>query len=313
MPLQLYAARAGDLIPYTRRVTQPPSERLLVGAYVGHPDSSAGSFAAANAAYGPLTIRRQFNANIPASFASSSSAGDVGNPWTTFLSVKADPAEVIAGDWDAQITALAASGPTDRDWFLTIWHEPENDTPAFQPAPSSPAFSGGAEQFVEMFVRFYGLVKAANAKVLCGPVHLGSAWKSGAPVTGGPGAVRYDADAWKVPPESADFYGVDTYNAKASSGRTTLATADNFQRWYSHFRGRGRPLLIPEFGRVVDPNDPTARPREIIASVEWAKNTSEFDMILYWDSDDPATGAWSLDAAGRDAWRTVAQQGRALT
>ncbi|MFE9099837.1 hypothetical protein [Actinomadura geliboluensis] len=312
MPLDLYAARDGRLVSYTGRVTQPPTGRLLVGAYVGHPDSGVNSFEAANDAYGPLRVRRQFNANIPASFPSSSSGPDVGKPWTSFLSVKADPGEVLAGNWDAAITALAASGPTDRVWYLTIWHEPENDTPAFQPPPKSPAFPGGAAQFVQMFTRFYGLVKAANSQVLCGPVHLGSAWKPGAPVTGGPGTIRYDADAWKVPPESCDFYGVDTYNSQPTAGRTTLASADNFQRWYSHFRGRGRPLVIPEFGRVVDPNDPGARPREILASVDWIQNTGEFDMILYWDSDDPATGAWSLDAAGREAWRTVAQQGRTL-
>lgn len=312
MPLQLYAARDGALVPFTTRVTQPPASRLLVGAYVGHPDSSVASFTSANEAYGPLIVRRQFNANIPASFAASSSGPDTGKPWTSFLSVKADPTQVVAGEWDEEITALAASGPTDRVWYLTIWHEPENDTPAFQPAPKNPAFPGGAAQFVAMFQRFYTLVKAANDMVQCGPVHLGSAWKTGAPVTGGPGTPRYDADAWKVPPQYCDFYGVDTYNAQSSSGRTTLVSADNFQRWYGHFRGRGRPLVIPEFGRVVNPNDPEARPREILASVDWIKNTGEFTMILYWDSDDPNTGAWSLDAAGRDAWRTVAQQGRAL-
>lgn len=312
MPLVLYAARGGRLVSYTERVSSPPAGRMLVGAYVGHPDSSVSSFTAANAAYGPLTVRRQFNANIPANFSASSSGPDIGKPWTSFLSVKADPAEVIAGTWDAQITALAASGPTDRVWYLTIWHEPENDTPAFQPAPANPAFPGGAAQFVAMFQRFYTLTKAANSQVLVGPVHLGSAWKSGAPVTGGPGTIRYDADAWKVPPEFCDYYGVDTYNSQKLTGRTTLASADNFQRWYSHFRGRGRPLVIPEFGRVINPNDPEARPREILASVDWLQGTGEFDMVLYWDSDDPATGAWSLDAAGRDAWRTVAQNGRTL-
>lgn len=312
MPLQLYAARDRQLVSYTARSTSPPAGRLLVGAYVGHPDSSPASFAAADAAYGPLMIRRQFNANIPASFAASSSGPDVGKPWTSFLSVKGPPAEIIAGDWDDQITALAASGPTDRPWWLTIWHEPENDTPAFQPAPSNPAFPGGATQFVAMFQRFYELAKAANSKVLVGPVHLGSAWKSGAPVTGGAGSPRYEAADWIVPASHADFYGVDTYNAKATTGRTTLATAENFQRWFAYFQGLGRPLAIPEFGRVVDPTDPAARPREIAASVEWAQATGKFDLILYWDADDPNTGAWSLDAAGRDAWHAAAQNGRAL-
>lgn len=312
MPLQLYAARNGELVSYTGRVTRPPVGRLLVGAYVGHPDSSTTSFAAADAAYGPLVVRRQFNANIPASFSASSSGPDVGQPWTSFLSVKAGPAEIIAGDWDAAITNLAATGPTDRPWYLTLWHEPENDTPAFQPAPSDPAFPGGAAQFVEMFQHFYELVKAANSAVRCGPVHLGSAWKTGAPVTGGAGSVRYEATDWIVPATHADFYGVDTYDASATTSRTTLATAGNFQRWYAYFRDLGRPLAIPEFGRVANPNDAAARPREIAESVAWAQDTSKFDLILYWDSDDPNTGAWSLDAAGRDAWRAVAETGRSL-
>lgn len=312
MPLQLYAAQGGKLVSYTSRVTQPPAGRMLVGAYVGHPNSSPTSFAAANVAYGPLTVRRQFNANIPASFAVSSSGPDVGKPWTSFLSVKADPAEIIAGTWDTAITNLAATGPTDRPWYLTLWHEPENDTPAFQPAPPNPAFPGGANQFVEMFSHFYEVVKAANAAVKCGPVHLGSAWKTGAPVTGAAGTVRYAATDWIVPASHCDFYGVDTYNSATTTGRTTLATAANFQRWYAYFRDLGKPLAIPEFGRVANPADPTARPREIAESVAWAESTGKFDLILYWDSDDPNTGAWSLDEPGRAAWRTAAQNGRAL-
>ncbi|MEV4670963.1 hypothetical protein AB0K34_04850 [Actinomadura sp. NPDC049382] len=312
MPLLLYAAQDGQLVSYTSRGSSPPPSRLLVGAYVGHPDSSTASFAAANDAYGPLVIRRQFNANIPASFSASSSGPDVGKAWTSFLSVKADPAEIIAGTWDDEITNLAATGPTDRPWWLTCWHEPENDVPAFQPAPKNPAFPGGAQQFVTMFKHFYELVKAANPVVRCGPVHLGSAWKSGAPVTGGAGSVRYEATDWIVPPDHADFYGVDTYNSKTTTGRNTLATAENFQRWFAYFQGLGRPLTIPEFGRVVNPDDPTARPREIAASVAWAQGTGKFDLIMYWDADDPNTGAWSLDELGRDAWRAAAESGRAL-
>lgn len=313
MPLQLFAAQGGRLVSYVSRASSPPPHGLLIGAYVGRPNSSVSSFAQANATYGPLAVRRQFNANIPSTYAASASGSDSGRPWTSFLSVKAAPDEIISGQWDAQIAALAASGPTDRIWWLTAWHEPENDTPASQPAPAAPAFSGGAKQFVAMFKRFYEVAKAANPKVRVGPVHLGSAWKAGAPVTGGPGALRYAPEDWIVPSTHADFYGVDTYNAAQTTGRTTLATAANFQRWYQFFRGRGRPLSVPEFGRVIDPTNPNARPDELRESVAWLKATGEFDLVLYWDADDPKTGAWSLtDPESRAAWGDIAQQGKAL-
>lgn len=313
MPLDVYAAVDRQLKAFTAGSTTPPPAQMYVGAYVGRPDSSPESFAAANTAYGPLTVRRQFNSNIPASFSASSSGPDIGKAWTSFLSVKATPQEIIDGLWDDELANLVATGPTDRPWWFTVWHEPENDTPAFQPAPSNPAFPGGASQFVQMFQRVYSVCKPENPMVRIGPCHLGSAWKAGAPVTGGAGSLRYEAEDWIVPISHCDFYGVDTYDAAATSGRTTLATAANFQRWYSYFRGRGRPLLIAEFGRVINPNDPTARPSELIASAEWARNTGEFEAILYWDGDDPNTGAWSLtDQASRDAWRTVAQTGKAL-
>ncbi|MFI0406574.1 hypothetical protein [Actinomadura sp. 3N508] len=313
MPLLLYGVQDGRLVSYTARASSPPPLRLLVGAYVGRPDTSPGSFQAANAVYGPLTVRRQFNHNIPSSFGGSASGADVGQPWTSFLSIKAPPVEVIDGVWDSAITALAASGPTDRRWWMTMWHEPENDTPVSQPAPPAPAFAGGAQQFVEMFQRFYEVAKAANPNASIGPVHLGSAWKSGAPVTGGAGSPRYAAEDWIVPASHADFYGIDTYNAATVAGRTSLATAANFQRWYAYFRGRGRPLSVPEFGRVIHPTDPAARPAELLESAAWLRSTGEFDLFMYWDADDPQTGAWSLtDPESRAAWAQIAEQGKAL-
>ena len=46
---------------------------------------------------------------------------------TIVLSFKVPPAAILSGSHDAAILALMQSGPTDRDWYLGYWHEPEDE------------------------------------------------------------------------------------------------------------------------------------------------------------------------------------------
>jgi hypothetical protein len=264
------------------------SSGLWVGAFV---PGSTSDFAAASSTIGPLRVRRSFNSlgDFPATFAQSAAASDPGTT-LSFLSTKAPVAEVIAGDWDDRIRALALSWPASHlpGWW-TMWHEPENDM--------------SASDFVAMFRRFYSVAKEANSALRIGYVAMAYQWLPTSTTTTTP-------DAWYPGDAYTDFLGVDVYNvanpALHPERWATLATQKDFQRWYAWAAGKNKWLHVVEYGCKSDPADASHRAATLQAGQEWLTSTGKFRMYLYWDGSG-SDGDWALtDQPSIDAWKSIA-------
>ena len=265
---------------------------MWVGAHVGEPDNSQASFLSASSKFGPFRVRRSFNPNLPDNIRRSAAADDAANHLITFLSVKPPTISGVAkGLYDSDITSLAKSFPTDHTTYLTMYHEPENDMTG--------------PQFVSLFRHFYTKVKAANPHIKVGTVHMSYQWRPGSSTTA-------DEDSWWVGSAYTDFIGVDDYNEKTTSGRTTAATDPQFQRWFNWAKTKGKPLAVVEFGRLESPSDANARANDLLATESWLRNNNFF-MFLYWHSTGPLAGGtvdWGLKSGPTaTAMRAIASRG----
>ncbi len=266
---------------------------MWVGAHVGEPDNSEEAFLSVSSKFGPFRVRRSFNKNLPSDIQHSAAADDARNHVISFLSVKPPTIGGVAkGLYDNDIKTLAASFPTDHTTYLTMYHEPENDMTG--------------PQFVALFRHFYTKVKAANPHIKVGTVHMSYQWRPGSSTTA-------EEDSWWVGSAYTDFIGVDDYNEKTTSGRTTAASDPQFQRWFNWAKTKGKPLAVVEFGRMENPNDASARANDLLNTETFLRNNNFF-MFLYWHSTGPLNGGtvdWGLKSGPTaTAMRTIAARGR---
>lgn len=254
-----------------------------------------GLFHTADAAIGPLTIRRSFEPSLPTSFATSSAAADPAQGLHSFVSWKApngDYRGVIAGTYDQQITAWAKSVPR-TGVFATAYHEPENNM--------------SAADFVALQRHLYPLIKKANPTIRWGPVYMSYWWDPSQ-------TAHYvgDPQAWFPGKGYADFVGLDWYGADP----TPMTTSRSFQNWYKVFAPTGLPLVMPEYGQYFAPVDRAPDPAKLQARVSairqdaaWIAQHPQFKAWLYWQGGGN-TGQWRLtDAASQQAWQSIAASG----
>jgi hypothetical protein len=270
---------------------------LAVGATVNRPGGGEplDLFARADAAMGPLTLRRSFEPSLPRDHASSSAGGDAAAGLRSFVSWKPPNGDVrgaTEGDYDVEITAWARSVPR-TGVFATSYHEPENDMTA--------------AEFVAFQRRMYAVVKAANPTIRWGPVYMAYWWDPGSP-----DHWVGDPEAWWPGEDSADFVGLDWYGPEPRP----MTQSPSFLTWYETFEDRPVPLFIVEYGQYAvadgessDPAAEQARADAIRADAAWIAEHPRIRMWLYWQSTG-AQGDWRIrDRIGREAWREVAALG----
>jgi hypothetical protein len=272
---------------------------LAVGAAVALGDRPASQaqqlFRQADEAIGPLTLRRSYDPDLPATFAKSAAGGDPAVRLHSFVSWKApngDPHGVIAGKYDRQIRAWAESVPR-TGVFATSYHEPENNMTA--------------DEFVAYQRHVYTVVKAANPTIRWGPVYMAYWWD--------PQQKDHfvgDPQAWFPGTKYADFVGIDWY----SDDPTPMTTSPSFTYWYQVFAPTHLPLVIPEYGQYArpldQPRDPTvesARARAIHQDAEWIFGHPEFKAWIYWQTGGSKTEYRMRDEASRTEWQHVALSG----
>ena len=272
---------------------------LAVGAAVNAPgqieDRGLSLFRDADQTLGPLTVRRSFDTSLPRSFATSAGAGDADAGVHSFVSWKPprfDVRGVVAGKYDAQITAWATSVPR-TGVFATSFHEPEDNM--------------SAADFVAYQRHVYPLVKAANPTIKWGPVYMAYWWDSSQPshFVGNP-------KAWFPGKKYADFVGLDWYGPDPQP----MTKSASFRTWYQTMLPSGLPLYITEYGEYAVPVDGTpdpalekARARSITQDAAWIAEHPRIRMWLLWQAVG-ATGDWRItDKASQEAWRAVAESG----
>ena len=272
---------------------------LAVGAQVRDPGRadpvSTAAFVAARDELGPVTIRRSFDAELPASFAESAAGGDPDAGVRSFVSWKPPGGDFVGaarGRYDEQVQAWARSVP-DTGVYATSFHEPENDMTA--------------EQFVALQRHLYAVVKAANPDIRWGPVYMAYWWDPDAPA-------HYVGDpaAWWPGDDAADFAALDWYSADPEP----MVTSPRFQHWYAAMTGTGKPLLVTEYGQYAlregeqaDPAQQRARAEAIGTDAAWLADHPRFRMWVYWNGTGDQ-GDWRLtDDASQRAWQAVARSG----
>jgi hypothetical protein len=289
--------------PGTVIAVPPTSARLLIGASVNTPDSSLSSFTAASNLIGPLAVRRGFSSGM----ISALPAYPAGV--TAFHSFKSPTgsADITAGVYDTQMTALARSCPDGT--YLTYNHEPENDQ--------------DAASFVPAISHVHAVMKAANANILVGPVYQ-SYWWSAASTTGvgkpGIGGNPTASDTWL--PTEFDFLGLDIYkNRPQDVANPDLSHHNEWQQWYAWARPKavaaGVKLCLVEYGAGVIPaggltsSDLTAMLAARLTKLQSDRTIIEADpqigMWLDWYGSGSA-GDWSFhDTAAQQEWATISQ------
>jgi hypothetical protein len=306
MPYDTYLASGGTLRSLTGTSSEPTPQSFLVGAY----ETSLSEFEAFSSSAGPLTIRRVFNSNVPASWPGSGSGndGNGGKPWTVCQSVKAPPLEILAGDWDNAIEDFVAGGPTDRTWYFAVWHEPEEKAKV---TANSSDWPQGGLTFKAVQEHLYPIVKAANPAVMMGPIYTYWDWRPGGEIGDNRG-VGWRPQDWMLSSEFCDFVGLDEYNASTTSGRTSLATSPSMQRWYGYVNSLCSPTIpiaVPEWGRFNNPSNLNARAQDIAESAAWLRSTGRCLFWCYWNAIG-IEGEYTLnDQPSRDAWRAAALSG----
>lgn len=271
-----------------------PSGRLIVGAACNVPTGpSLTNFKAADKQIGPLTVRRSFpqaSAGKPIEAAViAAAAADQAAGYTSFLSWKPSLTE-------AQLKAIAKGVPDGT--YLTQRHEPQND------------MRGAA--FVVEYTRAYDIVKAANPKVLMGPVDLAYAWRNRAGVgnAGSNTGPLEPPPAWDPGDAHKDFTGLDIYAADG----VELAKYERFGLWLKYnLAASSKPLVLAEYGQVVippgakrDPAREARRAQVITADAAYLPTIKRLVMWLYWCGTG-AQGDWfPYDSGSQQAWRAVA-------
>lgn len=161
-----------------------------------------------------------------------------------FLSLKPDVAQCMSNQLAGHFAAVGrwAAG-LGVPVYLTVWHEPENDSMA----AGATAYTTRASNFVSMYQAAYRAAKATAGDALrMGPVHMAYQWRPGSPTT----APSRLAAAWRVPDGYRDWFGVDTYTANWSwrtVGQTLPVKAD-FQRWLTALAVPPAEVLVVERG-----------------------------------------------------------------
>jgi hypothetical protein len=179
-------------------------------------------FEKADRELGPLTIRRSFEPDLPASFHASSAASDQAAGIRSFVSWKPpgnDYRGVAAGAYDGEVRAWARSVPRTGA-FATAYHEPENNMTA--------------SEFIALHRHLYEVVKEANPTIRWGPVYMAYWWDPAEPED-------YVGDplAWWLGGDRADFAALDWYGPDPRP----MSTSGSFRHWYDVMEPTGKAVV----------------------------------------------------------------------
>lgn len=158
--------------------------------------------------------------------------------------------------------------------FLTIHHEPEND---------SGARGMGAKDFVAMQERAIriGRVSAPNVTVV--PVH--QHW------TFDPDRRDKEPAAWVVP--DADVFGLDIYNpwspTNGKEWQTFGSKVDEVAPWIA-----SKPIAIGEYGCRSDPSQPGRAAGWLQDAFDYARTHNVVSMSYFNSSLNSPDGSWEL-------------------
>ena len=203
---------------------------------------------------------------------------------------------VADGSWDAWIVSRADAFVAFRaPVYLTMHHEPENDTAAY----------GSAAEYVAAYRRVVDIFRSR------GVTNVGFAWTMMAWSFNGRSGV--DIDAWYPGDDDVDFVAADGYNwspGRTGSGWTSFSTvfddADAFARRHA------KPWIVAEYGVQEDPAEIGHKAGWFRDMLNTVKRWPALKAVLYfdstkayrWDTDSSVASTVAYRQIANDPWFT---------
>lgn len=194
---------------------------------------------------------------------------------TDVLSIRPDPADLLAGKLDAAITDLISTAPDGS--ALTCWHE-AGSLPEYVPMPDiTPAAITAVHLHVQALCSAAKRQAVTYGAVLCMPPQ--------------------DMEPWM--PAGLDWYGLDFYDepwfrlrGDASLPLSLLAVHQRLDFWKATVQAiTGNPapeLMLCE----TNSHDPAMRPQWLAAVGEWLAANGGTRMLTFFHPDGPLSGPW---------------------
>ena len=270
------------------RTPATPSSTAFGAAYkVTREESEALALQRADELLGRLDVVRVFNAGPPAPWPGKAPGRSV------VVSFKLEPAGVVAGEFDDQMSAWFRSAPQDVDVHWSYWHEPEDDI-------EDGRFS--AEEYRSAFVHLARLADRAAGPRTRSALILQS--YTTRPTSGRDWRDYYPGE------EAVDVFAWDVYNRPERGGGYT-PPAELLGAQIEIARSVGKPFAVAELGSVLAEGDQGEGRAQWLREVgeylkaQGAVFVTYFDLAFNGGRDDYRL----RDEPSLQAWKDVTGQG----
>lgn len=301
----LLAALVVAAAPILLGVAQPAQAVVgnpVVGAFAG---TTADQWVSADAAIGPLKIRRSFDPTIVAAGNEAWRAVGGVSQFYSFKPPGGDVAGMTAGSYDSDVARICADLPGGSR--VTVWHEPEDDWSA----------ATMRDLYAHIVPVCHTAAVTAGHSIYFWYVAMAYQWRPGSTTV-----TDATIATWLQVAAQVDRVGADVYSANWN-GFHDLATAPDFQRWLTQLAvPSGKPWGVVERGVSSENGD---QARADVLAADWAYLTglggtgepSVPKTYMYWDRDEgcnptcPPARAWYLPSGSFSAQEmaTIAGQG----
>lgn len=202
-------------------------------------------------------------------------------------------AAVAAGRADARIDALARyiDATFPYKFFLSVWHEPENDVVATAGSGMTAADYAAMYRHVVLRLRHDGVTNAVTVMNYMGFVNwaakdwFGQLWPGG---------------------DVVDWIGLDPYGSGAASGYSARDFATLVNRPLGSFPGYytwattqhpGKPIMLAEWGVTRDPSNPGGQASFFATVQKQLDSYPAVRALVYFDMPKPPTAGWETSPA----------------
>lgn len=278
-----------------------PATTAFGAGYSPHTDARYGELATQ---FGALKVVRSYDGSSGVSpFLNTYQAQDVAHGATSAYSFKYAPAEVIAGKHDTELKQFFAGIKDGHTVYWTYWHEPDDElykTHSFTPTDYRAAWAH-IKSIADAAKAARPMLKALATLIIM-EYSMRPNVTASRPLLGPNG--MYPGDG------VIDVFGVDAYNADATSGGT-LDPATQFGKVIDFAQQHGKPWAIGEFGSCPVAGDANGRATYMTNAIKyWKSRQSVPAYVAYFDLDWPVCDyRLDTDAKATAVWHNAVSVG----
>ncbi|MDX9882951.1 MAG: hypothetical protein RBS73_12885 [Prolixibacteraceae bacterium] len=222
---------------------------------------------AANGGFGMMG-RRSYDKGIPATFAASAMAEDVGNCPVSIGSFKPDWTETVNGSNNEAIKKFIQSIPDDRVVYLVFYHEPEDNVNS----------RNTSDVLLQAFARFVNMV-LTSGKTNIHPCFVLMTWTF--KPQSGRNPEDFNMGKYLKPEQlSKVVAGLDGYadDPSVSAQQIFEANVNRMKTWgFTRFG-------IFETGAHASPTDASARSKWVEGLGQWVKSRNDIELVSWFNN-----------------------------